>query len=142
MRAALIALATCSSSPAPAPSPPVVPAVADAMPIDAAPPIDAEVAQVEPPEVLSDLKKLQLQLGPAKARTCDGTAKLLASQGTTTDENRAKREKSILKLCVADKWPQRVRECVAEADHDQLSCTAYLETKAQRAHFDVIFNDW
>ncbi len=89
----------------------------------------------------SQLARLQASLGAA-ATTCAGTATLLADQGTTTEAKLRWRERTVLRLCREDTWPERVRECVATADHDQLSCTAYLETPRQQTRWDAAFERW
>lgn len=87
------------------------------------------------------LKELQLSLGSDAVR-CAGTAKIIASQGTTSAEKRAWRERTVKRLCQDDRWPATLRSCVATADHDQLSCTSYLETKRQRDHWDAAQANW
>jgi len=79
---------------------------------------------------------------PASGPSCETTASKMARQGTTTPERLKAREGAILKLCIDDAWPEAVRQCVADADHDQISCTSNLETDLQREHWDQIFNDW
>jgi hypothetical protein len=74
--------------------------------------------------------------------TCFATAKLMAQQGSTTPSKRGWRERAVLKRCLDDKWPLRVRECVATATHDQLACTASLETQRQRTRWNAVFDQW
>jgi hypothetical protein len=87
------------------------------------------------------LKELQRSLG-SEVATCTGTAQLIASQGTTSAEKRAWRERTVARLCNDDRWPAAVRSCVANADHDQLSCTSHLETKRQRDHWNAALESW
>ncbi|HPH64891.1 MAG TPA: hypothetical protein PLF40_04070 [Kofleriaceae bacterium] len=116
------------------------PVVADA-PRDApgdAPPLDA------PQPVLpsnSELLAAQRALGKA-AVTCRGTATLLAAQGEASKSKLEQRKRAIYKLCVGDKWPLEVRQCVATADHDPLQCTAYLTTAARRRFDTSVFAHW
>ena len=74
--------------------------------------------------------------------TCFATGKLLAQQGSASAKVRQWRERVVVKRCTEDKWPLRVRECVATADHDPLSCTAYLATKRQRTRWNAVFEEW
>jgi len=87
------------------------------------------------------LEELQQSLGPEAAR-CTGTAKIIASQGTTSPEKRAWRERTVKRLCEDDRWPATLRACAATADHDQLSCTSHLETKRQRQHWNAAQENW
>lgn len=74
--------------------------------------------------------------------TCFATAKLLAQQGAASAKVRQWRERVVVKRCTEDKWPLRVRECVATADHDPLSCTGQLETQRQRSRWNAVFEAW
>ncbi|HEY5934179.1 MAG TPA: hypothetical protein VIU61_06090 [Kofleriaceae bacterium] len=74
--------------------------------------------------------------------TCFATAKLLAQQGSASAKVRQWRERVVTKRCTEDKWPLRVRECVATADHDPLSCTAHLATQRQRTRWNAVFEAW
>jgi hypothetical protein len=150
----LLLLVACSAPQQPPGAPPAEP-VAPPVPPPPAPDM-AVRASFEPPRESQpppppariaeepgnpDLKKLQTSLG-AGVMTCFGTAKLLASQGTASKQTLVWREKTVLKLCVEDKWPVRLRECVASADHDQLACTSHLKTKRQRSRWNAAFTKW
>jgi hypothetical protein len=74
--------------------------------------------------------------------TCFATGKLLAQQGSASAKVRQWRERVVVKRCTEDRWPLRVRECVAEADHDPLSCTAHFETQRQRTRWNAVFEQW
>lgn len=91
-------------------------------------------------KVLS-LKELQRSLG-RDAERCAGTAKIMASQGTTSSEKRAWRERAVERSCNDDRWPSTLRSCVATADHDPLSCTSHLETQRQRDHWNATMESW
>lgn len=122
------------------------PFVADATRVDAqldAPLVDAPFVNALAPTLPANAKLLAAQRALGKeAETCRGTASLLAGQGETTERKREQRKRGIYKLCVSDKWPLEVRQCVATADHDPLQCTAYLTTAA-RKHFDTaVFEHW
>lgn len=93
------------------------------------------------PEHDSKIHALQARLG-ASAITCSGTATILADQGTASPATVAWRQTTVLRLCVKDRWPERVRQCVATADHDPLSCTSFLETADQRARWNAAFDKW
>ncbi|MBA3396665.1 MAG: hypothetical protein H0T89_28800 [Deltaproteobacteria bacterium] len=124
----------------------IAPEPAVAVTRDAA--IDAAVAAVPvksapgaPDGKVLALKELQQSLG-SEAETCTGTAKIIASQGTTSPAKRAWRERTVARLCKDDRWPATLRSCVATADHDQLSCTSHLETKRQRDHWNTAMESW
>ena len=104
-------------------------------------PSHAQALEARRERSVPKLKALQARLG-ADAATCTGTAMLLASQGTASDASVKWREQTVKPLCTVDKWPARVLDCVATADHDQLACTAYFETDAQRGHWAAAFTKW
>jgi len=89
----------------------------------------------------SALHALQARLG-ASASTCLGTATILADQGEASQATLKWRQTTIARLCVDDSWPERVRQCVATADHDPLSCTAFFETDHQRDRWEPVFAQW
>jgi hypothetical protein len=89
----------------------------------------------------SELHALQARLG-ASAITCAGTATILAGQGNASQATVTWRETTVQRLCVDDRWPESVRQCVATADHDPLSCTGQLETDHQRARWNAAFDRW
>jgi hypothetical protein len=121
------------------PSPPV--ASIDARMVADATAKDAPIPPAHAHTSDGTLAAAQRELGQ-QATTCKGAASLLASQGQADQRKRDKRVRDILALCVKDKWPMGVRECVATADHDPLSCTAYLTTTLQRDHWNAVLNRW
>jgi len=153
---ALVALASCQSPAVPQPAsvastPPanvVDAALADAPDAAVVAP-DGAIANIRgraretpsPGASGQDLEALKQMLGRS-ITTCFVTAKLIAQQGSTTSAGRQWRERAVLRRCVDDKWPLRVRECVATATHDQLACTAYLEHQRQRARWNAVFDKW
>lgn len=128
----LVAFVACDSGKPATPAPPVAPPpppldafVADAIEIDAMSSHDLMVQAMKP------LKDLQAKLGD-KASTCDGVATILAFQ-----RSRPALEPRIASLCKADRWNVDMRQCVANADHDPLSCSFNLKGKAN-ARFDEL----
>ena len=89
----------------------------------------------------TELHALQARLG-ASAITCSGTATILAGQGNASPATVKWRQTNVQRLCVEDRWPQGVRQCVATADHDPLSCTGHLETDDQRTRWNAVFDRW
>lgn len=85
------------------------------------------------------LHELQASLG-ASAATCPGAATILANQGTAGGALLRKRQRVIASLCTSNRWPQRVLDCIATADHDPLSCSAYLED-AQKPRWEAAFQE-
>jgi hypothetical protein len=139
VRRLVVVVVACS---APAATPATVPTRQVVMTDARTPDAGIAVESIPPSPGHDDvpLHDRQQQLG-AGATTCFGTAKILAAQGYATDEHLRWREQAILQACTRDKWPERVRECVATADHDPLSCTAYL-TDAQKQRWNPIFDAW
>jgi hypothetical protein len=133
----VVVIACSSSRPTEHPGPRPI---ADARVVDTVA-VDGELAVEAPaPSQELTLAERQQQLGEG-ATTCFGVANILAAQGHATDEHHRAREKAIRELCVADKWPERVRECVARATHDPLSCTGYL-SETQKQKWNPIFENW
>ncbi len=110
-------------------------------PIDATPSADAPPARSHHDHVDHELKAMQAELG-VRASSCHGVAKLLGTRGSASVAHERRRVQRILRLCVEDRWPRDVRDCVARADHDPMSCTSYLTTARQRARWNVIFDRW
>ncbi len=117
-----------------------------APPVAAPRPIDAAVADASPDaqdreammrERMKPLKDLQASLGD-KAVECVGTARILSEPGGDSLGGQKQREARLLAMCTNDRWPLIVRECVAAADHDPLSCTSHMTGRA-RARFEAYF---
>lgn len=133
----MFALGACDAGEKPAPPAP---------PVAAARPIDAAVADAAPDALdreammralTKPLKDLQASLGD-KAVECVGTARILSEPGGDGLGGQKQREARLLVLCTKDRWPLVVRECVANADHDPLSCTSHMTGRA-RARFEAYF---
>jgi len=140
MRCACLALALCVACDAGEKHAPPAP------PIAAARPVDAAIADAAPDaldrealmrERIKPLKDLQASLGN-KAVECEGTARIPSKQGGDSLGGGKQPEARPSKLCPNDRWPLVVRECVATADHDPLSCTSHMTGRA-RARFEAYF---
>jgi hypothetical protein len=140
MRRACVVLAlsvACDAGPKAAPPPAPV---AAARPIDAAVPDaapDALDRDAQMRERMKPLKDLQASLGD-KAIECEGTARILSEPGADSLGGQKQREARLFAMCTKDRWPLIVRECVATADHDPLSCTSHMTGRA-RTRFEAYF---